>query len=79
MDLSFSGEKVKKVGWAERSVPIPPNWDGHGLMAFAHPTVLKVHFSLRQQNLAFTPFSLINRPLCKMPQALISLGFALIL
>jgi hypothetical protein len=27
----------------------------------------------------FTPFSLINRPLCKMPQALISLGFALIL
>jgi serine/threonine protein kinase len=26
-----------------------------------------------------TPFSLINRPLCKMPQALISLGFALIL
>jgi hypothetical protein len=28
---------------------------------------------------SFTPFSFINRPLCKMPQALISLGFALIL
>jgi hypothetical protein len=31
------------------------------------------------QWIGLTPFSLINRPLCKMPQALISLGFALIL